>query len=69
MANRLYNQFGRQNNPFEQLAQQAREFRKQFNGNPRKQVEQLLASGRMTQQQFNQYSQIAQQVAQFMGDN
>lgn len=69
MANRLYNQFGRQNNPLEQIAQQAREFRKQFNGNPRQQVEQLLASGRMTQQQFNQYSQIAQQVAQFMGDN
>lgn len=69
MANRLYDQFGRQNNPLEQIAQQAREFRKQFNGNPRQQVEQLLASGRMTQQQFNQYSQIAQQVARFMGDN
>lgn len=69
MANSLFNQFGKQNNPIEQLAQQAREFRKQFNGNPRQQVEQLLASGRMTQQQFNQYSQIAQQVAQFMGDN
>ena len=71
MANSLFNQFGNrpQNNPIEQIAQQAREFKKQFNGNPRQQVEQLLASGRMTQQQFNQYSQIAQQVAQFMGDN
>ena len=69
MANALFNQFGRQNNPLEQIAQQAREFRKQFNGNPRQQVEQLLASGRMTQQQFNQYSQIAQQVARFMGEN
>ena len=69
MANRLYNQFGRQNNPLEQLAQQAREFRKQFNGNPRQQVEQLLASGRMSQAEFNRYSQIAQQVAQMMGDN
>ena len=69
MANRLFNQFGNQHNPFEQLAQQAREFRKQFNGNPRQQVEQLLASGRMSQAEFNRYSQIAQQVAQFMGDN
>ena len=69
MANALFNQFGRQKNPLEQLAQQAREFRKQFVGNPRQQVEQLLASGRMTQQQFNQYSQIAQQVAQIMGEN
>ena len=69
MANNLYNAMGRQNNPLEQLAQQARDFRRQFSGNPRQEVERLLASGQMSQAQFNQYSQIAQQVAQFMGDN
>lgn len=68
MANNLYNQFGRQSNPMEQLAQQARDFRKQFTGNPRQEVERLLQTGVMSQQQFNQYSQIAQQVAQFMGN-
>ena len=66
MSNRLYNQFGRQNNPFEQLAQQARDFRKQFSGNPRQEVERLLQTGAMTQNQFNQYSQIVQQMAPFM---
>ena len=69
MSNALYNQFGRQNNPFEQLAQQAREFQKQFNGNPRQEVERLLQTGAMTQNQFNQYSQIVQQMAPFMGNN
>ena len=69
MANNLYNQFGRQNNPLEQLAQQAREFQKQFKGSPRQEVERLLQTGQMSQQQFNQYSQIAQQVAQMMGNN
>jgi hypothetical protein len=68
MSNALYNQFGIQNNPFEQLAQQARDFRKQFSGNPRQEVERLLQTGQMSQAQFNQYSQIAQQVAQFMGN-
>ena len=68
MANNLFNQFGRQNNPFEQLAQQARDFRKRFSGNPRQEVERLLRTGQMSQSQFNQYSQIAQQVAQFMGN-
>ena len=68
MANRLYDQFGRQSNPFEQLAQQAREFQKQFKGSPRQEVERLLQTGQMSQSQFNQYSQIAQQVAQFMGN-
>ena len=69
MANNLYNAMGRQNNPLEQLAQQARDFRRQFSGNPRQEVERLLASGQMSQAQFNQYSQIAQQVAQMLGDN
>jgi hypothetical protein len=69
MANNLFNSMRRQNNPMEQLAQQAREFRKQFTGNPRQEVEMLLQSGRMSQSQFNQYSQIAQQVAQMMGNN
>ena len=66
MSNALYNQFGKQNNPLEQLAQQAREFQKQFNGSPRQEVERLLRTGAMSQQDFNRYSQIAQQVAQFM---
>lgn len=69
MANALFNQFGRQNSPIEQLAQQARDFRKQFSGNPRQEVERLLQTGQMSQQQFNQLSQIAQQVADFIGDN
>ena len=69
MANNLFNQFGRQNNPFEQLAQQAREFQKQFKGSPRQEVERLLQTGAMTQNQFNQYSQIVQQMAPFMGNN
>ena len=68
MANNLYNTMGRQNNPLEQLAQQARDFQKQFKGSPRQEVERLLQTGQMSQSQFNQYSQIAQQVAQFMGN-
>ena len=68
MSNSLFDQFGRQNNPLEQLAQQARDFRRQFSGNPRQEVERLLQTGAMSQQDFNRYSQIAQQVVQFMGN-
>lgn len=68
MSNSLFNQFGRQNNPLEQLAQQARDFRRQFSGNPRQEVERLLQTGAMSQQDFNRYSQIAQQVVQMMGN-
>lgn len=68
MANKLFNQFGNQLNPFEQLAQQAREFQKQFKASPRQEVERLLQTGAMSQQDFNRYSQIAQQVVQMMGN-
>lgn len=67
MSNPLFNTFGN-NNQFGDLIKQAREFKKQFtNINPRTEVERLLKSGEMSQSQFNEYSQIAQQVAQMMG--
>ena len=67
MANPLFNGFGN-NNQFGNLIQQAQAFKRQFtNINPRAEVERLLNSGEMSQQQFNEYSQIAQQVAQMMG--
>ena len=67
MSNPLFNTFGN-NNQFGNLIQQAQAFKRQFaNINPRAEVERLLNSGEMSQQQFNEYSQIAQQVAQMMG--
>lgn len=71
MANNLFNAMGgnMQMNPLAQIAQQARDFRRQFSGNPRQEVERLLQSGQLSQADFNRFSQIAQQVVQFMGDN
>lgn len=69
MPNPLYNAMGKQSNPMADLIRQAKEFRKQFNGNPRQEVERLLQTGRMSQKQFNQFSQIAQQVIQAMGED
>ena len=67
MSNPLFNAFGNRNQ-FDNLIQQAQAFKRQFaNINPRTEVESLLQSGAMSQSQFNQYSQIAQQVAQMMG--
>ena len=67
--NPLYNNFGNQANPMADLIRQAKEFKKQFTGNPRDEVQRLLNSGQMSQQQFNQFSQIAQQIVQAMGDD
>lgn len=69
MANPLYQAIRNQSNPMADLIRQAKEFKKSFTGNPREEVQRLLNSGQMSQQQFNQLSQIAQQVVQAMGGN
>ena len=62
MANPLFSQFGGQQvNPMQQLVEDARKL-KQTMQNPRAEVERLLQSGQMSQSQFNQFSQIAQQI-------
>ena len=64
MANPLYSQFGNQNqmNPMMQLIQDARQLKQTIQGDPRQTVQQLVASGRMSQQDFNRYAQIANQL-------
>ena len=62
MANPLFDQFGgQQTNPMQQLVADARKL-KQTMQNPRAEVERLLQTGQMSQSQFNQFSQIAQQI-------
>ena len=64
MANPLYGQFGNQNqvNPMMQLINDARQLKQTFHGDPRQTVQQLVASGQMSQQDFNRYAQIANQI-------
>lgn len=53
------------NNPM-QMIQQFNQFRQQFQGDPKQQVQNLLNSGKMTQSQFNQLQQQATQFMQMM---
>lgn len=62
MPNPLFSQFGGQQvSPMQQLVADARKL-KQTMHNPRAEVERLLQTGQMSQSQFNQFSQIAQQI-------
>ena len=62
MANPLFSQFGGQQvNPMQQLVAEARQL-KQTMQNPRAEVERLLQTGQMSQQDFNKYSQMANQI-------
>lgn len=66
----LFNMFGKQqpqmNNGLLNMVSQFNQFKSSFKGDPRQQVQQLLDSGQMTQQQFNQLSQAATQFQQMM---
>ena len=62
MPNPLFSKFGGQHvNPMQQLVEDARKL-KQTMQNPRAEVERLLQTGAMSQQKFNELSQIAQQI-------
>lgn len=66
----LFNMFGKQtsqmNSGFANIMSQFQQFKQNFNGDPKEKVQELLDSGQMTQQQFNQLSQAATQFQNMM---
>jgi len=69
--NPLFNMFGNQSNgPFSNMANvinQFNQFQSTFQGDPKKQVQNLLNSGQMSQEQFNQLSSMAQAFQTLLG--
>lgn len=63
MANPLFGMF---NTPQQQqkpnMFQQFQQFMNNFRGNPQQKVQELLQNGQMTQEQFNQFSAMADQL-------
>ena len=63
MANPLFNALGGQHmNPMAQLVADAKRLQQTMTGNPKKMVEELMRSGKMSQSQFDNYAQIANQI-------
>lgn len=56
-------------NPTNGLLQRFQQFQRTFQGDPRQQVQQLLNSGKVSQQQYNAAVQQAQQLARMLGIN
>lgn len=72
MANPLFNALGGEQMPgmmgqFQSMVQQFQQFRQSFQGDPKAEVEKLVQSGRISQQQLNQLQQMAGQFQQLMG--
>lgn len=62
--NPLYNQFN--NNNDNDVINRLNQFKAMYNGDPRAEVQSLLNSGRMSQQQFNQLANMANQLRRFI---
>lgn len=53
-------------NPMANMIEQFEKFKQNFQGDPKAQVQQMLNSGQITQEQFNKASQMANQMMRFM---
>lgn len=52
-----------------QMIQKFLQFKQNFTGDPRAQIQQMLNSGQITQEQYNQAVQMAQQFQQMLAPN
>lgn len=70
MSNPLFSMFGGMNampnNNMMQMVQQLMRFKQSFKGDPRQQVQQMLNSGQVTQEQYNRAVQMANMLQQMM---
>lgn len=71
MANPLFQALGGVQMPgqmgqFQNMVQQFRKFQQTFQGDPKAEVEKLVQSGKITQQQLNQLQQVAGQFRQLL---
>ena len=51
---------------FQNMIQQFRQFKNSFQGDPKAEVEKLVQSGKISQQQLNQLQQVAGQFRQLL---
>lgn len=68
MSNPLFDRFGRgqAQNQYAGIMKQFNQFRSMFQGNPKQAVQELMNSGKMSQAQYNQLSQMAEQLSRFI---
>lgn len=65
MNNSLYNSYGMQNN-ISQIVNDFNNFKNSFKGDPRAEVEKMMRSGQLSQEQFNQYAQMANELSKYI---
>ncbi len=62
MSNPIYQQYGNQRTGMSDIMTRFNQFRRTFNGNPQQIIQNMLNSGRITQEQVNNAAQMANQM-------
>ena len=65
MNNSLYNSFGMHNN-ISQIVNDFNNFKNNFKGDPKAEVEKMMRNGQLSQEQFNQYAQMANELSKYI---
>ena len=67
MSNPLFGMLGNQQNPMTGMMQKFRQFQQSFRGDPNQQIQQLMNSGKISQDQYNRAVQMANQFKRMIG--
>ena len=67
MSNPLFGMMGGNQPQMSGLMQRFQQFKQAFTGDPKQRVQDMLNSGRISQQQYNQAVQMAQHIQRMMG--
>ena len=65
MSNPLFGMY--QSQPQNAIIQRFQQFQRMFRGDPKQQIQQMLNSGKVSQDQYNRAVQMAQQFQRMMG--
>lgn len=66
MSNSLFNAYGAPQSGIPQIVNQINQFRNNFKGDPKAEVQKLMQSGQLSQDQFNQYAQMANELIKYI---
>ena len=67
MSNPLFGMMGGNQPQMNGLLQRFQQFKQAFSGDPKQRVQDMLNSGQISQQQYNQAVQMAQQMQKMLG--
>lgn len=64
MNNSLFQMFGAPQNPMAEFMNEFNQFKNSFKGDPKAEVEKMMKNGQLSQEEFNRYAQMANQIAE-----